>query len=70
MRFQKVKTFAKDIDCSERTTRGLLKQGLPHIRLDSGTILIDVERAVPWLRKFSVNALADETIDNLLEGLR
>ncbi|MFC1831153.1 hypothetical protein ACFL0S_03935 [Thermodesulfobacteriota bacterium] len=67
--WKKVKNYAAHVDLSERTTRDLLKQGLPHIRLSSGTILIEVEQADAWLRGFSVDSQTATIVDELMRGL-
>jgi excisionase family DNA binding protein len=36
----KPKQIAKYMDLSERTVRSLLKKGLPHIRMPTGTTLV------------------------------
>ena len=68
--FLKVKGYAEHIDNSERTTRKLLTDGMPHVRLPSGRILIPVERADKWLDQFLVEGNEDQRIiDGLLENL-
>jgi hypothetical protein len=47
----RVKPMAGELDISERTLRGWLAEGCPHIKY-KGTILIDSERLLSWLSKF------------------
>ncbi len=46
MSWKKVSDAAQHMGISTRTTRDLLKQGLPHSRLPSGTILVELEQGV------------------------
>ena len=66
----KVKGYAEHIDYSPRTVRKFLADGMPHLRLPSGRILIPVERADKWLDQFLVDGSEDQKIiDELLENL-
>ena len=69
MAWRKIKSFAKHCDVSERTVRYWLKEGLPHSRLPSGTILVEVEAGDAWLRKFGVEHSEKIIADALLKGM-
>lgn len=65
--WSKIKGAARYAGVSERTFRGWLKNGLPHSRLPSGTVLIRFASVNQWLEKFSVNenqvdAIVDEVM--------
>ena len=70
MPWLKVKNFAGHADVSERTVRELLKTGLPHSRLPSGTILIEIEKADEWLRSFDVDRQGMQIVDDILSDLK
>ena len=69
MSFFKVKKYSRHIDSSEKTTRGHLSAGMPHVRLPSGRILIPVEQADEWLMQFLVKDEDQKIVDNILDGL-
>ena len=69
MSWLKVKTAAKHFGVSERTFRDWLKNGFPHSRLPSGTVLIEIERGDEWLRQFDVERQAEKVVDELVKGL-
>jgi excisionase family DNA binding protein len=69
--FAKVKTAAKYSNIGERTLRTWLKEGLPHFRLTTGTILIAYRDIDAWLEKFRVDgSKVDEILDELIKGLK
>ncbi len=72
-RYRKVSGQAKRFDLSERTFRPFLKQGLKHIRLPSGTILIKDQWADEFFAKFEVvveeAAKVDGIVHEVLKGL-
>jgi hypothetical protein len=51
----KLKEIARYMGLSERKGRDLLKEGLRHIRLPSGTILIKYSWADQYLEQFEIN---------------
>jgi hypothetical protein len=53
--WDKVKPISKYMGLSERKCRDLLKTGLRHIRLPSGTILIKYSWADQYLEQFEIN---------------
>jgi len=68
--YAKVKKAAKYAGVSERTLRNWLKDGLPHFRLSTGTILIAYRDIDNWLERFRVDdsrvhSLADEIMQDL-----
>lgn len=62
--WRKIKGAAKHCDLSERTLRGLLKQGLPHSRLPSGTILISLRLLDEYLEALEVK---ENKVDQIVE---
>jgi hypothetical protein len=66
----KVKIAAEFYGVSPRTLRKWLDHGLPHSRLPSGTILIELDAGSKWLRSFEVGqklqGIVEEIIDELL----
>jgi hypothetical protein len=50
---------------SKRTFRELLKQGFPHSRLPSGTILVELQAGNEWLRDRG-SSITNEIIVNEL----
>lgn len=68
--WKKLKGAAKHIDMSERTMRDLLKEGLPHIRLSSGTILINLDLMDQWLLSFDATRnKVDALVDRATKGM-
>ena len=66
----KVKGAAKYAGVSERTFRGWLKDGLRHIRLTSGTILIPYAWIDEYLMGFEVSRnQVDDIVDEVMQGL-
>jgi excisionase family DNA binding protein len=70
MTWKKIRDAAQYIGMSERTVRELLKQGLPHSRLPSGTVLVELEQIDEWLRDFSVDRQQQAVIQDLLSGMK
>ena len=65
----KIKDAGKYAGLSERTMRDLLKQGLKHIRLPSGTVLIKYAWIDAYLEGFTakedqVDKIVNETLRN------
>ena len=50
----KIKDISKYCGLSERTLRSLLKKGLRHSRLETGTILIKTEWIDQYLENFEI----------------
>ena len=66
----KVKESAVYCGLSERTIRELLKQGLRHSRLDSGTVLIKTEWIDEFFSRFEVRENeADRIVEEVIRGL-
>ncbi len=67
----KVKKNAERVNLSERTFRGLLKQGLRYVRLPSGTILVKYEWVDEFLEKYEVKPdnTVNDLVDSVLKGL-
>jgi len=68
--YLKVKQAAKYAGISERTFRDWLKEGLPHFRLSSGTILIAYLDIDTWLEQFrtdgsNLDAIVDEVVQDI-----
>jgi len=65
----KIKSAAKRQDLSERTIRELLKKGLRHSRLPSGTILIKDAWLDEYFGFFEVKKnQVDEIVDDIIRG--
>lgn len=62
----KVKAGAQHAGLSERTFRPLLKKGLRHVRLPSGTILIKFSWIDEYLGKFEV---VENDVDQVVEDV-
>jgi len=62
----KVTAAAKYYGVSVRTFRTLLTQGFPHIRLPTGTLLIERTAGDEWLRGLNVDNGDERIIDELL----
>jgi predicted site-specific integrase-resolvase len=65
--YAKVKDAARWSGVSVRTFRGWLKDGLPHIRLKTGTILVRYESVGQWLSQFEVKP--DNTVDAIVNEI-
>jgi len=61
-----VKAAARYMGLGERTVRKLLKQGLPHTRLPTGSILIRFRRIDEFLEQFNPPNRASQIADDLL----
>ena len=69
--YAKAKQAAKFVGVSERTFRDWLKEGLPHFRLSTGTILIAYRDIDEWFKQFRVDdSRIDSIVNELTEGLR
>ena len=69
--YAKVKQAAKYAGVGERTFRDWLKEGLPHFRLSTGTILIAYKDIDAWMQNFRVDeSKADAIVDELMRGLK
>lgn len=67
----KVKAAAKFAGVSERTFRDLLKQGLKHSRLPSGTILVKADYINQFLESYIVNEnLVDDLVNEALREFK
>jgi hypothetical protein len=67
--WRKVRRAAEYCGLSERTVRKLLKEGLAHSRLPSGTILISLRRLDEYLEALEVKENAiDQLVDDVLGG--
>jgi excisionase family DNA binding protein len=63
----KPKQIAKYMDLSERTVRSLLKKGLPHIRMPTGTTLVKYSEVDEYLKQFEVTQdNTDKIVDEVL----
>jgi excisionase family DNA binding protein len=63
----KVKKAAEYAGVSERTFRDWLKNGLKHIRLSSGAVLIKYDSIDDYLERFEVNEnLVDKIVDSVV----
>jgi len=66
----KIKSAALRQDLSERKMRDLLKEGLRHSRLPSGTILIKDEWLDEYFGSYEVKEnQIDNIVDEVMEGL-
>jgi predicted site-specific integrase-resolvase len=59
----KIKPASKHAGVSERTIRTWLKEGLPHSRLPSGTVLIKYEWIDEYLGAF---AIKEDQVDKIV----
>jgi hypothetical protein len=50
-RLLRLKPMAEELAIAERTLRGMLPEGIPHIKY-KGTIWFDTEKVLAWLGKF------------------
>ena len=62
----KIKQASEYAGVSPRTMRDWLKQGLPHSRLPTGTILIKLTWIDEWLESFSVG---ENQVDRIVEEI-
>jgi hypothetical protein len=68
--WRKIRGAAEYCGLSERTLRNLLKTGLPHSRLPSGTLLISLRRLDEYLEALEVKRDAiNDLVDDVMEGL-
>jgi excisionase family DNA binding protein len=66
----KPRTAARYADHGERTVRKWLKEGLPHVRLGSGSILIGKDQLDAWLQGHTVDrSETDRVVDEVMRGL-
>lgn len=67
----KIPQISSYMGLGERTVRGLLKQGLRHIRMDSGTVLIKYDWVDQYLESFEADAGQQiyDTVDDIMKGL-
>jgi hypothetical protein len=64
----KVKSAAKYCDMGERTVRDWLKDGLPHAKLPSGTVLIKRDWIDAFLANFkTTNDETEKIVDDILK---
>jgi excisionase family DNA binding protein len=71
MGWMKVKVAARYTGVSERTMRTWLKQGLPHSRMPSGSILISQENIDRFLHSFEVeHNQVEEIVQSLIKEMR
>jgi hypothetical protein len=69
--YAKVKKAAKYADVGERTFRDWLNNGLRHIRLPSGTIIIPFALIGEYLLRFEVSTNElDEIVDQAVRELK
>jgi hypothetical protein len=67
--WKKIRGAAEWCGLSERTLRTLLKQGCPHSRLPSGTVLVSLRRLDQYLEAFEVKEnFVDQVVDGVLGG--
>lgn len=69
MSWAKIVPASKHYGLSARTLRNLLKAGMPHSRLPSGTILIELQAGDEWLRSFTVGNADQKFIDQIVKEL-
>lgn len=66
----KITSAAEYYGLSPRTLRKLLRDGMPHSKLPSGTILIELESGDKWLRGFRVGDRDQQIVNEFLRGLK
>jgi hypothetical protein len=67
--YAQVTPAAKYAGVSVRTFRDWLKDGLPHFRLSTGTILVAYPDIDSWLEQFRADrGKVDAVVDEVLEG--
>lgn len=68
----KIPQIAEYIGLSDRTVRDLVKQGLRHVRMPSGTILVKYIWADQFLEQFEDDGgnRLDAIVDEVVEGLK
>jgi hypothetical protein len=67
--WKKVPAAAKYYGVSVRTFRELLKQGFPHSKLPSGTILVELTAGDEWLRERGSERADGHIVDEILRGV-
>jgi excisionase family DNA binding protein len=68
--YAKVRQAAPYAGVCDRTFREWLKNGLPHYRLSTGTILVAYRDIDAWLEKFRVDENeADSIVDQIMQDL-
>ena len=65
--WRKIKAAAQYMNMSERSVRSLLKEGLRHSRLPSGTVLISIQAIDEYLKKFEVDASSE--VDKIVSSI-
>ena len=65
--WEKIKAAAQYMGMSERSVRSLLKEGLKHSRLPSGTVLISVRSIEEYLEKFEVDISSE--VDKIVRDI-
>ena len=67
----KVNKTATHIGMSPRSVRKLLRQGLPYSRLPSGVILISLDQADEYIKKFQVvNDELDSVVNDVIKSIK
>ncbi|HUN53561.1 MAG TPA: hypothetical protein VMU29_00230 [Smithella sp.] len=67
----KVNKTAIHIGMSPRSVRKLLRQGLPYSRLPSGAILISLDQADEYIKKFQVvNNELDSVVNDVIKSTK
>jgi len=68
--YGKVKKVARYAGVSPRTFRDWLKNGLPHFKLSTGTILVAYRDIDNWLERFRVDdSRVDCIVDEIMQDL-
>lgn len=70
MAWLKIKAAAQYMGLGSRTVRNLLRDGLPHSRLPSGTILLEDCQIDEYLRGLDVNFKGKQVVDSILSDLK
>ncbi len=66
--YGKVRKIAEYMGLSERTVRDLLKRGLRHSRMETGTILIRYQHVDSFLKQYEVTGNeVDQAVDSVLK---
>lgn len=60
---------AKHFGVSVPTLRKLFLQGLPHSKLPSGVIRVNLDQADEWFKQFQVKDRAGEIANEILKGV-
>ena len=69
MSWAKIRKASEHFGISPRTLRKLLDEGLPHSRLPSGTLLIELEAGDEWLRELRCGRDSQKIVETLLDSL-